>query len=107
MTVRVGGDDEERLAPDVVGPVVRGRWKGDAHAGDVGLRDVALAVVDADVAVHVEEPEGGADGCEASFGDEAAEEDRTAASGQARKLAPQRLDLRSAVEPEEAAEVHR
>jgi hypothetical protein len=66
--VRVGGDDEERLPPGVVRPVVGGRRKGDAHPGHVRLRDVALAVMDAHVAVDVEEAERGAEGRDATLG---------------------------------------
>ncbi len=104
--VRVGGDDEERLAPGVVGPVVGGRGKGDAHAGDVRLRDVALAVVDADMAVDVEEPERGAEGRDAPLGEEVAEERRPPLRARRESLR-QRLDLWGAVEPDDAAEVHR
>jgi len=85
--VCLGGDNEERLAPGIVRPVVGGRREGDAHPSHVRLRDLALAVVDAHVAIDVEEAERGAEGRDAPLGEEAAEERGAAAASQARQLA--------------------
>jgi len=85
--VRVGGDDEERLASGVVRPVVGGRGKCDAHAGHVGLRDLAPTVIDAHMAVDVEEAERGAERCDAPLGEEVTEERRAASAGQPGQLA--------------------
>jgi hypothetical protein len=103
--VGLGGDHEERLASGIVHPVVGGRRQRETHAGDVRLRDVTLAVVDAHVAIDVEEAERGATRRDAPLAEEAAEACRAADAGQARELAAQRLDLRGAVESKEAAEV--
>ncbi len=73
----------------------------------MGLRDVALTVIDAHMAIDVEEAERGADRRDAPFGEEATKERSAASGGQPGQLAAQRLDLWGAVEPEKAAEVHR
>jgi hypothetical protein len=49
--VGLGGQDEQRVAFLVVDPVVGGGGHTQAHAGDVCLGQLALAVVDADVTV--------------------------------------------------------
>jgi hypothetical protein len=103
--VGLRGDHEERLASGVAHPVVGGRRQRETHAGDVGLRDVALAVVAAHVAVHVQEAERGAARRLPAFGEQAAEMGRAADAGQARELPAQRFHLRGAIEPEETAEV--
>src|SRR5947208_5965515 len=52
-----GGDDIERIASFVVHPVVDGRGESEPHARDIGFLDLALTVVDADVAIDVEKTE--------------------------------------------------
>jgi hypothetical protein len=53
--VRLDGHDEQRFTGGVVDPVVGRRRHRDAHARDVRRGDLALAVIDADVSVDVEE----------------------------------------------------
>ena len=84
--VGLGGDDEERIAPGVVDPVVGGGGHREAHARHVGFGEVVLAVVDAHVAIDVEEAQRGAAGRDASLGQDAAEARRAAAAARRASL---------------------
>ena len=103
--VGLGGDDEERVAVLVVGPVVGGGRHGDAHAGQMSLRQRVFPVIGADVAVHVEEAQRGAARCDPLLGKRPAELGGAPQGGEPGELAPQGLHLGCAVETEEAAEV--
>ena len=105
--VRLGRDDEERIPCDIVDPVVGGGGHGQAHPGDVRLRQRALAVVDPHVPIDVEEPHRGPAVRHPSLGQGAAERRGPPEGGQARELAPHRLDLGRAVEAEHPAEIVR
>jgi hypothetical protein len=105
--VGFGRDDEQRFADDVVDPVVGGRRHRDPRARDVRLRQRALAVVGANVAVDVEEAHRIAEVADATLRESAAELGGTAEPGEPRQLAPQGLHLGRAIEPEQAAEVGR
>ena len=70
----------------------------------MGFGQGPLAVIDADVAIDVQEPHGGTALRDAMAGQGAAELGGTPHGGQPAQLAAQRLDLGGAVQAEQAAE---
>ncbi len=103
--VGLGGEDEERLARDVIDPIVGGGRHRDAHARDVSLRQRMLAVVHAHVTVHVEEAERGASCGDAALGERAAELGGATEGRQAGELPAQGLDLGRSVQAKNAAQI--
>ena len=97
-------DDEERIAALVVDPVIRGGGDGQAALRHEGLGDRVLAVVDADVAIHVEEAQGLAALGDAPFGQGPAKIGGAAHRRQASQFAPERLHLGSAIQTEDPAQ---
>jgi hypothetical protein len=69
--IGLGGQHEERLTSDVIGPVVGGGRHADAHSGEMRLRQSVLAVVRAPV--DVEEAERGTARGDAALGQSPAE----------------------------------
>jgi hypothetical protein len=101
------GQHHHRVAVGIAHPGLLGGRPGDAHAGDVGLGQLAGAGVDPDVAVDVEEAQsvGAGDGVMAA--ESGLEPGAQAEASQLGQLAAQSLDLRGPVETEEAAQVGR
>jgi hypothetical protein len=100
-----GGDDDERLARRVVDPVVGGRGHRQSHAGDMGLRQRARAVIHAHVPIDVQEPHRGPPLGHPPARQGAPELGRAAHAREPAELAAQRLEFGRAVEPEEPAEI--
>jgi len=91
----------------VVHPVVRGSRQGDPHAGDVGLGQPVLAVVDPDVPVDVEEAQGVAPGLRPQARQFPAEALRALQLRHALQLVPQRFYLRGPVQPHQPPQLGR
>ena len=105
--VRLGGDDEQRFALLVVDVVVGCARHGEAQLGHVCLRDPVLAVIDADVAIDVEEAEHATALGHAALGEFTAESLGTAPVRQQLELLAQRLHLGCPVEAQQPAEIGR
>ncbi len=105
--IGLGGHDEEWLAVSVVDPVVgRGRHR-DPHPRHVRLRQRAVPVIHADMAVDVQEAHRVAAIGHPQLGEPTTELDGATESRETGELAEQGLDLRRTVEAEEPAQVRR
>ena len=103
--IGLGRDDEQRFARRVVHPVVGCGRHRQAHARNVGLGKRALAVVDPDMAVHIQEAHRRPSRGYAPYGQGPAKLGSAPRRRQARELAPKRLHLRSTVESQDAAKI--
>ena len=101
------GDRQQRIAPAVVDPVVGGGGHGQMAPRHVGFGDRVLPVIGAYMAIDVQEPHQ-----IAALSDAQARQFRSQLfgvmmGGEARELAPQRLDLGRPIKPEDSAEGRR